>query len=115
LKVARVRNVTGEKFVDYWDSIPYVIEVGEEVNLPEHVAKHFIGDWNLKDEALRERERRRVIARGSAGKLELIKVIEIDEKKKQNVPEPDVWKTIMPQEVEPEFEEFKKKKKGRVI
>jgi len=115
MRVARVKNITDERYIDKYDGQVYIIEPGEEVNLPEHVAKLFIGDWNLTDINLRAREKRRVEMRGSANKLILLKVIDIKDKRENKKPEPETSKPIFEQDIEPEFEEFKKKKRGKVV
>ena len=38
----------------------YLIGPGKEVPVPTHLAKHYAGDWDLKDPILREEEDKRV-------------------------------------------------------
>jgi hypothetical protein len=59
----------------------YTIEPGKTAQVPEHLAKHYAGDWELKDTLLQEEEDRRV--RGlHGGKRPLQVVRQVAEKPK---------------------------------
>lgn len=61
MSITVVKNVSKREVTLRWNGQDlYVIAPGKEVQIPAHLAKHYAGDWDLKDKNLREEEERRV-------------------------------------------------------
>ena len=48
VRTVTIRNTSKkETFVDSWDGVEYRIKPGQTLQVPIHIAKHWMGDWEL--------------------------------------------------------------------
>jgi len=111
---AVLENTSDKDWDDFHDGRYWYVAAGEMQSFPERVAKFFIGDWDLDDPKLVQKERNRVLCRMGIPQLQMnadyehpLKLRRLVHPRNVDVP-PKQTKTspatILPQDDEPEFE-----------
>ncbi|MEW6171858.1 MAG: hypothetical protein AB1510_02145 [Bacillota bacterium] len=88
MAMAVVKNIGDRKVTLRWAGQDlYELKPGQEMPVPVHLAKHYAGDWDLKDGALKEEEERRVTGLfGGQRVLQVVKQVPDKPKPERKLP-----------------------------
>lgn len=73
IRTVTIRNTSRKVFRDRFDGIEYTIKPGDTLQVPEYIAKHWMGDWDLSGRFREEDVARARFRRGGEVPLELVK------------------------------------------